>query len=205
MWLLIVTYLILVFALPLALSAAVSYRGLPLGRSCPQCASETLQVLVPGLRRVAMFVPGLSLQRRWCLACRWEGLVRTSRVPTADEVARNGFVQADKTPMEPGGEPRPARELVRPGGRRATPDGTSQTLDVRSLNLNGAAWRVMLQCWHGTERCYGRFVFVAPSGRLWMDSMEALSGTTEDDVLGQALSLPDVLLARRLRRLVVDY
>src|SRR5690606_5674398 len=83
--------------------------------------------------------------------------------------------------------------------RRAT-----QTLDVRSLDVDGTAWRVMLQCWGNTGLFYGRLVFVAPSGRLWLDAVQSFSGTNQNDVLGQALSLPEVLLESRLRRLVTD-
>lgn len=197
MWLLIASYLLLVFILPLALSAVVSYRTLGTGPSCSQCGGETFQVLAPVLRRLGALVPRLAIQRRWCPGCGWEGLVRPG---PEQPVAPAGSRPAGQVPAP---EQLPA---VQDGSGSGVPShGSTQTLDVRSLTLNGTAWRVMLQCWHGAERCFGRFVFVAPSGRLWMDSMEALSGTTEDDVLGQALALPDVMLTRRLRRLVVDY
>lgn len=194
-WLLIASYLLLVFILPLALSAAVSYRTMGTGPSCSQCGSETFQVLAPVLRHLGTLVPRLAIQRRWCPGCGWEGLVRPGpEQPVAPAGPRR---VGDGAATEPLG-----RDA---GASGAPPHAGTQTLDVRSLTLNGTAWRVMLQCWHGTELCFGRFVFVAPSGRLWLDSMEALSGTTEDDVLGQALALPDVMLTRRLRRLVVDY
>jgi hypothetical protein len=63
---------------------------------------------------------------------------------------------------------------------------------------------VMLQCWSSTGLYYGRFIFVGPSGRLWLDSVEAFSGASENEVLGHALSLPENTLASRLRRLVSD-
>jgi hypothetical protein len=81
---------------------------------------------------------------------------------------------------------------------------STQTLDVRSLDVDGAAWRVMLQCWGNTGVFYGRLVFVAPSGRLWLDAVESFSGSNQSDVLGQALSLPEGLLESRLRRLVTE-
>ena len=81
---------------------------------------------------------------------------------------------------------------------------STQTLDVRSLDVDGAAWRVMLQCWGNTGVFYGRLVFVAPTGRLWLDAVESFSGSNQSDVLGQALSLPEGLLESRLRRLVTD-
>jgi hypothetical protein len=170
---LIASYLLLVFVLPLALSAVVGYRALPAGRRCPRCSGETLQLRRPPLRALNT-IPFLAvLQQRWCLCCGWEGLVRLPR-------ARRGR-----------GRPRRAA--------RAEP---TQTLDVRLLTVDGAPWRVMLQCWAATGLFYGRLIFVAPSGRLWLDAVEAFSGNDEHEVLGQALSLPEPLLASRLRRLV---
>jgi hypothetical protein len=82
---------------------------------------------------------------------------------------------------------------------------STQTLDVRSLEVDGSPWRVMLQCWGNTGVFYGRLVFVAPSGRLWLDGVQSFSGSDQHDVLGQAQSLPKGLLENRLRRLVTDY
>lgn len=76
-------------------------------------------------------------------------------------------------------------------------------MDVRSLRVDGIAWRVRLECWGRTGTCWGRLVFVEPSGRLWLD-VRPLRGRTDRDVLGQALSLPDDLLTSRLRALVSD-
>jgi hypothetical protein len=87
----------------------------------------------------------------------------------------------------------------RPGRSR-----TTQTLDVRSVDVDGAAWRVMLQCWNSTGLYYGRFIFVGPSGRLWLDAVESFAGSSEHEVLGQALSLPECAFEDRLRRLVTE-
>jgi hypothetical protein len=76
------------------------------------------------------------------------------------------------------------------------------TVDVRSVELDGAPWRVLLQCWGTAGGVRGRLVFVAPSGRLLPDSLETFSGTTRHEVLCHARTLPDGQLARRLRRLV---
>jgi hypothetical protein len=76
-------------------------------------------------------------------------------------------------------------------------------MDVRSLLVDGTAWRVRLECWGQRGTCYGRLVFVEPSGRLWLD-IQPLRGRSDREVLGQALSLPDDLLASRLRTLVSD-
>jgi hypothetical protein len=183
---LIGSYLLLVFVLPVALSAVVSYRSLPHGRSCPYCRADTIPLLAPRLRLLNAFNPFGSLQRRWCLDCGWEGITRVTRRPPAD-------ASSATTPVSPATAP--ARSPEAP---------PTQTLDVCSLNVDGAPWRVMLQCWSGTGLYYGRFVFVAPSGRLWLDAVEAFRGADEREVLGQALSLPERLLESRLRRLVAD-
>jgi hypothetical protein len=175
---LIGSYLLLVFVLPVALSAMVSYRSLPFGRSCPHCRSETIQLVAPRLRMVTSVNPFAAVQRRWCLGCGWEG---TARVPR----------ERRRAPRKP---PAAVQAVA------ATP--STQTLDVRSVTVDGTPWRVMLQCWRNTDLYYGRFMFVAPSGRLWLDSVEAFSGSNEHEVLGQALSLPERTLATRLRRLV---
>ena len=52
------------------------YLFLPTGRECPRCAGETLPIrsrLLRPFRSIADF--------RWCLACGWEGVVRTTVVP----------------------------------------------------------------------------------------------------------------------------
>jgi hypothetical protein len=88
--------------------------------------------------------------------------------------------------------------------RRPARARTTQTLDIRSVDVDGAAWRVMLQCWNSTGLYYGRFIFVGPSGRLWLDAVESFAGSTEHEVLGQALSLPECAFEDRLRRLVTE-
>jgi hypothetical protein len=192
-WFLIATYLVLVFVLPATVTAVVSYRALPRGRDCPACGGDTLLLMAPGLRRIADVVPWADVERRWCLCCGWEGTVR----PGDPERGRRHARRA--APASPKGAAGPTRPRVAPVG------GGTQTLDVRSLTMDGTAWRVMLQCRHGDGGCHGRFVFVSPSGRLWLDPMDSLSAPTEDDLVGQARSLPDRLLARRLRRLVGSY
>jgi len=176
---LIGSYLALVFLLPVALSAIVSFRALPLGRLCPRCGAETVQLLTRWLRIASTLLRRTPLHRRWCLECGWEG---TARVPAA--------------PATAGRRP----QLIPPATRHST-----QTLDVRSLEVDGSPWRVMLQCWGNTGVFYGRLVFVAPSGRLWLDGVQSFSGSDQHDVLGQAQSLPEGLLENRLRRLVTDY
>lgn len=223
MWFVIGIYLVLVFALPIGVGAVMSYRGLPVGRACPHCGNETLRLLSRVLSRCSLAVPG-SLQRRWCMCCGWEGTVRLPRTTRRHAAgwppAVPGRTDADRRRTHATDELTDATATLLPPGARhahgsdASSDAGSgqqqarpmtQTLDLRSLTLNGTPWRVMLQCWRTTGCYYGRFVFVAPSGRLWLDSIEAFSGASENEVLGQALALPDLLLATRLRRLVTDY
>jgi hypothetical protein len=174
--LLIAVYLVLVFLLPLALSAVVGYRALPVGCACPQCRGETIRLVSRPLALTCAVLPGSVLHRRWCLTCGWDGVVRLVRAPG----------------------PQQAPAAVRP------PVPSTRTLDVRSLNVDGEPWRVLLQCWRERGRSLGRLVFVAPTGRLWTDALHPLSGMTHDDVLGQALSLPERALASRLRELASD-
>ena len=181
-FLLLASYLLLVFVLPIALSAVVTYRALPIGRQCPQCSGETLRLCNRWVRLTGGAHRRTQLARRWCLCCGWEGFVRQSR-------------------LEP--VPRAVAASTRATQIRPTAKVT-QTLDVRELDVDGAPWRVMLQCWGNTGLFYGRLVFVAPSGRLWLDAVESFSGSNEREVLGQALSLPEGLLENRLRRLVTD-
>jgi hypothetical protein len=184
---LIASYLLLVFVLPVALSAIVSYRALPVGRDCAQCGARTLPLVARALRVASALHPRADLQRRWCLECGWEG---TARILSGSRYT--------------GATPDATRRPAMPPHVHAAVRRTTQTLDVRSLDVDGAAWRVMLQCWGKTGVFYGRLVFVAPSGRLWLDAVESFSGSNQSDVLGQALSLPEGLLESRLRRLVTD-
>jgi hypothetical protein len=185
MLLLITVYLLLVFVLPLLLSLAVSYRSLPQGRGCPQCQGESMPLVAPVLQRISRVSPQ-QFQRRWCIGCGWEGVVRLPRERAA--------------PLAPLGT---SSKAAPPASVTRTTSST-KTLDLRWLVVQGESWRVMLQCWNDTGRCYGRLVFVAPSGRLWADSTHPLSGRSADEVLGQALSLPERTLASRLREVATE-
>lgn len=181
MIILVGSYLLLVFVLPVALSALVSYRSLPIGRRCPQCQGDTLNMQARLLQQVSRLHRHAVLQRRWCLDCGWEGAVRLPR-------------RAPPASPTPTVSAAPLAALAR---------GT-HTLDVRSVQVDGCAFRVMLQCWSSTGLFYGRLLFVGATGRLWLDSVEAFSGSSQREVLGQAQALPDGLLQNRLRRLVAD-
>lgn len=168
--LLFALYLVIVIALPVALSAIIGFRGLPRGNSCPNCAQETLPLLSYPLRAAQRIHQGFSIQRRWCPACEWDGYARGVMV---------------RLPLPLYAEPYPRR-----------------TQQVRNLELGGRNWRVMLESWREEGRFYGRLVFVGPSGKLWSDPTAAFSGPSQHEVLGQALSLSDRLLAYRLREVI---
>lgn len=168
--LLFALYLVIVIALPVALSGIIGFRSLPRGNTCPSCAQETLPLRSLPLKLLQRVYRGSSLQRRWCPACDWDGYARgvMIRLP----VVQNPTVS------------------------------TRRTQQVRTLELGGRAWRVMLECWREHGGFSGRLVFVGPSGRLWCDPMAAFSAPTHHEVLGQALSLSDRLLAYRLREVI---
>jgi hypothetical protein len=171
---LIVSYLLLVFLVPLVFSAIVSYRALPRGHRCRQCAAES--AAVTGRLHRLLGRLGRPVERRWCLQCGWEGYVR---------------------------RPRPERAAA-PRSLKAWPGGRAAqlALDVRSLRVDGRLWRVQLQWWREPEWCRGRLVFIEPSGRLVRDGVQSFRGATQFEVLGQALSIPDRLLTTRLRQLL---
>jgi hypothetical protein len=93
-------------------------------------------------------------------------------------------------------QPAPAQALV------SSVPTTRQTQPLRTLELGGRCWSVMLEHWRERGRCYGRLLFVGPSGRLWCDPLAAFHGQTQSDVMGQALALSDRLLAYRLREVI---
>lgn len=170
---LISTYLLLVFVVPVLVSAVVGFRALPRTTSCPHCSSDTALLRSHGGAPIRFLLRRLRLQRRWCINCGWVGITRRAAATVA--------VQA---------------------GGRSGESGGLQVLDVRSLRLDGRPWRVQLQCWQDTALCHGRLVFIDQGGRPWPDALQAFSARTQLEVLGQALSIPDRTLASRLRQLI---
>lgn len=190
---LIVLYLLLVIVLPLALSVTVSYRTLPEGRSCPLCAGETLRLEARWFGRLSRISRRNVLQRRWCLTCGWEGICRLSSSvePTAHRPA--------PTNREPIDARSRRRRSIAVG-----PGDSGEAVNLRSLDIDGSAWRVLLQCWSDAHQWYGRLLFIAPSGRLWVDTVEPFTGASPNDVLTQALELTDTTLTYRLRELISE-
>ncbi|MHB1170489.1 MAG: hypothetical protein ACYC28_14525 [Longimicrobiales bacterium] len=170
---LIVLYLALVFAVPLALSGAIGWRGLPRGQRCAGCASETVPLQSRGTRLASRLMPRSTLEKRWCMQCGWTGLVRMPR-------GRLPSVRRSVDAFAP----------LRP---------VTRTLSVRTLTIDGASYRVLLQCWQQAGGHYGRLVFVDPVGRLWLDTVQPIGRLSVDDAVRQARDLPVPLLASRLR------
>lgn len=186
LWL-IASYLVMVFLIPLILSGIVSYRSLPSGRRCPQCRGETIPLQQRVLVIAQHYARRTRMEKRWCLECGWEGLTRNAMVRRATAPSSTRTEES-------------ARSL--PSYRYDA--GIAETLDVRTITIDGRSWRVLLQCWNQTQHCYGRLVFVEPTGRLWTDSSEAFRGESRSQVIGQALTVTDGLLTTRLRQILSE-
>ena len=72
---LVVVVLLATVLLRVAIVTAVVYLLLPLGPLCPHCTSEMVAIRNRFFDRVLPL-----LQRRWCLACGWNGVVRRARI-----------------------------------------------------------------------------------------------------------------------------
>src|SRR5438067_13499132 len=98
---LVVVVLLATVLLRVAIVTAVVYLLLPQGALCPHCNVEMVAVRNRVLDRL---VP--VLQRRWCLECGWNGVVRRVRSPHA---------RTPKRPRGPRLTPRYLRPAVLPG------------------------------------------------------------------------------------------
>jgi hypothetical protein len=166
-------YFFMVIALPLALGSYVLYNGLPRSRRCPSCADETIRLKSRG-HDLAGAMARQDLHERWCMSCGWQGTVRLEREPlstTSPSLA------------------------ARSQGAAAGAD----RVDLRTLDVDGHSWRVMVECWAEDGRWLARLVFVAPGGQVCADQ-RSLEGKSVLEVLSQAFRLPEQTLAGRLRR-----
>ncbi len=186
--LLVALYLLLVIALPLALSAGVSYRTLPEGTTCPLCRSDTLLLRSRLLGLASAVLRRVVLQRRWCLSCGWEGISKLT-----GPAARQARIRVAPRQLPP---PADAPPTAPP------PDRTAEAVDLRGLEVEGCSWRVLVECWCEAGRWYGRLLFSAPTGQLRAEASRTFCGRSRRDVLDQARALPDRLLACRLREAI---
>lgn len=168
-------YVFIVIALPLALGSYVLYNGLPRSRRCPMCADDTVR-LRSRPHGLGSRLMRRQVQRRWCMRCGWEGTVRLA----------SGGHQPVAAPADLSA---PARE----GG----PSG--DRVDLRTLDVDGHSWRVMVECWAENGRWVARLVFIAPGGQVCADK-RSLEGRSVLEVISQAFSLPEQALAGRIRR-----
>lgn len=112
------------------------------------------------------------------MSCGWQGTVRLEREPviapspssSTSSVARSQRVAAK-----------------------------ADRVDLRTLDVDGHSWRVMVECWAENGRWLARLVFVAPGGQVCADQ-RSLEGESVLEVLSQAFRLPEQTLAGRLRR-----
>src|SRR5205823_14534959 len=104
---LVVVVLLATVLLRVAIVTAVVYLLLPQGALCPHCNVEMVAVRNRVLDRL---VP--VLQRRWCLECGWNGVVRRGRGAPAP---------TPKAPRAPRPPPRPLVPAARSVGRPADP------------------------------------------------------------------------------------
>jgi hypothetical protein len=68
---LVVGVLLATVLLRFGLVAVLTYALLPRGSSCPHCGAQLTLIRNTFLQRVVRL-----LERRWCLECGWQGVVR---------------------------------------------------------------------------------------------------------------------------------
>jgi hypothetical protein len=79
---LIVIVLLITVLMRVAIVTAVVYLLLPAGPLCPHCKVEMVPIRNRLFDRLLR-----ALQRRWCLECGWNGLVRRSRAAPTRSLA----------------------------------------------------------------------------------------------------------------------
>jgi hypothetical protein len=167
-------YLFVVVALPLALAIYTVVNGLPRSRRCPRCAHATLRIRAVTPDLVSRILRTEELHRRWCMSCGWEGL------------ARLGIASA----------------AVRPPPAHLDASREADRVDVRRIEVDGAPWRVMVQCWAADGQWQGRLLFIGATGQAWLEAESSFRGGSAIEVLTSALAVPERALAGRLRRAI---
>lgn len=166
-------YFVLVIALPLALGSLVVLNRMPRSRSCPACAGETIRLQSRGLAVASAPLRSEELHARWCATCGWEGAARLRRtVPVRQGPAVTATAEVDQ-------------------GRGG--------VAIRNLDLNGTAWKVVLECWSADEGWKGRLRFEG-AGHSWTDDDSPIEGGSALEVITRAMALPDGALAGRIRK-----
>src|SRR2546421_1863568 len=99
---LVVVVLLATVLLRVAIVTAVVYLLLPQGPLCPHCNFEMVAIRNRALDRL---VP--ALQRRWCLECGWNGVVRRGGPPRPP--APHGAPAPPPPPPPPAPPARPRR------------------------------------------------------------------------------------------------
>ena len=165
-------YFLILMVIPLCVGGYVVFNGLTRSRRCPSCGDDTLRLRSWPRRLGSRLLRQEELHLRWCMRCGWRGTARIHRLAV---------------PRDRSGRAHPARS---PGADR---------VDVRSIDLDGSPWRVMVECWAEAGRWKARLVFVAPGGQACNDR-RTFEGPSAVAVISQAFAIPEPTLAGRLRR-----
>ncbi|OLD95928.1 MAG: hypothetical protein DMD31_07740 [Gemmatimonadetes bacterium] len=84
---LVVLVLLATVLMRVAIITAVVYLLLPLGPTCPHCGAEMAAIRNRFFDRL---LP--ALQRRWCVECGWNGIVRRVRPAPTRRTARRPLI-----------------------------------------------------------------------------------------------------------------
>jgi hypothetical protein len=84
---LVVVVLLATVVMRVAIVAAVTYLLLPQGPLCPHCRAEMVPIRNRFFDRL---LP--ALQRRWCLECGWNGIVRRVRAAPSRRAMRGPLI-----------------------------------------------------------------------------------------------------------------
>jgi len=82
-----VVVLLATVAMRVAIVTVVVYLLLPQGRFCPHCGGEMTAIRNRFFDRVVS-----ALERRWCVECGWDGIVRRVRAASRRRAARRPLI-----------------------------------------------------------------------------------------------------------------